>query len=127
MSELVQWGTVLAIFICCLGLLGLVAFAAERREKEISIRKILGASIANIVTLLSKDFIKLVFIAIIIAAPISWYAMQEWLNGFAYHVDMPWWVFVLSGVFALSITLLTIGVQGVKAAVANPMDALRNE
>jgi len=127
MSEMVQWGTLLAIFICGLGLLGLVAFAAERREKEIGIRKILGASIANIVTLLSKDFIKLVIIALILTVPISWYFLQKWLDSFAYHIDISWWVFVLSGLFALGISLLIIGVQGVKAAVANPMDSLRNE
>ena len=127
MSQLVQWGTGLAILICCLGLLGLIGFAADRRAKEISIRKILGASVPNIITLLSKEFILLVLIAFVIAAPISWYLMTQWLNDFAYHITMPWWAFLLSAIVAIGITVLTIAFQSVKAAVGNPVDTLRNE
>ncbi len=127
MSQLVQWGTGLAILICCLGLLGLIGFAADRRAKEISIRKILGASVPNIITLLSKEFILLVLIAFVIAAPISWYLMTQWLNDFAYHITMPWWAFLLSAIVAIGITVLTIAFQSVKAAVGNPVDTLRSE
>lgn len=127
MSQLVQWGTGLAVLICCLGLLGLIGFAVDRRAKEISIRKILGASVTNIVTLLSKDFVRLILIAFVVAVPLSWYVMDQWLNNFAYHIAMPWWAFVLSAIVAIGITVLTIGFQSIKAAVGNPVDTLHNE
>ncbi len=117
----------LAIFIACLGLFGLAAFTAERRTKEIGIRKVLGASVSGVVTLLSKDFVKLVLIANLIAWPIAWYAMNRWLQDFAYRVNLSWWVFALAGGMALLIALLTVGTQAIKAALANPVEALRYE
>ncbi len=117
----------LSIFIACLGLFGLAAFATERRTKEIGIRKVLGASTANLVALLSKDFLKLVLIALIIAIPIAWYAMNGWLQDFAYAVEIDWWVFVIAGVLAILIAFLTVSFQSVKAALANPINSLKNE
>ncbi|MDB5242510.1 MAG: hypothetical protein JWP57_3135 [Spirosoma sp.] len=117
----------LAIFIACLGLFGLAAFTAEQRTKEIGVRKVLGASITSIVTLLSNDFLKLVLTAILIASPLGWYAMNRWLQGFAYKVDMEWWVFVGAGLLAVGIALLTVSYQSVKAALMNPVKSLRSE
>ncbi len=117
----------LAIFISCLGLLGLVAFAAERRTKEIGVRKVLGASVMNIVGLLSKDFIRLVIISAFIAFPIAWWAMGQWLERFAYRVDLSWWIFALAGLIAVLIALLTVSSQAIRAAVANPVKAIRTE
>jgi len=117
----------LAILISCLGLFGLAAFMAEQRTKEIGVRKVLGASVVSIVTLLSKDFLKLVLIAIVIASPIAWYAMHRWLQDFAYKIDIEWWVFALAGLLAVSIALLTVSVQSVKAALMNPVTSLRSE
>ncbi|MCI0696538.1 ABC transporter permease [candidate division KSB1 bacterium] len=117
----------LAIFIACLGLFGLAAFTAERRTKEIGIRKVLGASVSRIVTLLSKDFAKLVLLANLIAWPIAWYAMNRWLQDFAYRVHLSWWVFALAGGLALLIALLTVSTQAIRAALANPVEALRYE
>jgi putative ABC transport system permease protein len=118
---------VLAIIIACLGLFGLVAYAAEQRIKEIGIRKVLGASVRGIVQLLSKDFMLLVLIAFIIAAPVAWYFMNKWLGDFNYRVDINWWVFVLAGSIALVIALATISFQAIKAALANPVKNLRTE
>jgi putative ABC transport system permease protein len=117
----------LSILIACLGLFGLAAFMAEQRTKEIGIRKVLGASVPNIVQMLSKDFLKLVFISTVIAFPIAWWAMHKWLQDFAYRIDIEWWVFALAGVMALLIALLTVSFQAVKAAVANPVKSLRTE
>jgi putative ABC transport system permease protein len=117
----------LAIFIACLGLFGLATFTAQQRTKEIGIRKVLGASVASIVTLLSKDFIKLVFFSILIATPICWYAMNRWLNDFAYRVEIGPGVFIQAGLIAVVIALATISWQSVKAALANPIKSLRNE
>ncbi|WP_333483070.1 ABC transporter permease [Spirosoma telluris] len=117
----------MAIFIACLGLFGLAAFTAEQRTKEIGVRKVLGASVASIVTLLSKDFVKLVLIAIVISSPIAWYVMNQWLQGFAYKTDISWWVFALAGLLAVGIALLTVSVQSIKAALMNPMKSLRSE
>ncbi len=119
--------TALAILIACLGLFSLAAYAAEQRTKEIGIRKVLGASITTITTMLSTDFIRLVAIAILIAAPLAWFAMQQWLQGFAYRQDIQWWVFALAGVIALIISFATIGFQSIKAALANPVNSLRSE
>ncbi|SDT29923.1 putative ABC transport system permease protein [Mucilaginibacter mallensis] len=119
--------TVLAIAIACLGLFGLAAYAAEQRTKEIGIRKVLGASIPNIAGMLSKDFIKLVFIAIVISSPIAWYLMQKWLQDFAYRVNFHWWIIALAGVAAILIALITISFQSIKAAIANPVESLRSE
>ncbi len=117
----------IAIFISCLGLLGLSMFMAEIRTREIGVRKVLGATVGNVVTLLSKDFLKLVLIAILIASPIAWYAMDQWLEDFAYRTDIPWWVFVLAGITAILIALLTVSFQSVKAALMNPVKSLRSE
>jgi len=117
----------IAILISCLGLFGLATFTAEQRTKEIGVRKVLGASVASIVTLLSKDFLKLVLIAIVIASPIAWYAMNEWLADFAYKIDISWWVFALAGGMAVGIALLTVSLQSARAAMNNPVDSLRSE
>ena len=116
-----------AIFIACLGLLGLSLFATTQRTKEIGVRKVLGASIGNIVLLLSRDFIGLVLAAILIASPVAWFVMHKWLQDFAYRIDIEWWVFVLSGVLAVTIALATISYQAIRAAAANPVKALRSE
>jgi putative ABC transport system permease protein len=119
--------SVLAIFIGCLGLFGLAAFVAEQRTKEIGVRKVLGASVNGIVHLLSKDFIKLVFIAFIIAAPIAWWAMNQWLQDFVYRVTISWWIFLAAAFIALSIALITVSFQAIKAALTNPVKNLRAE
>ncbi len=118
---------VLAILIACLGLFGLVTYAAEQRTKEIGIRKVLGANVANIVTMISKDFLKLVLIASIIAFPLAWWVMNKWLQDFAYRVNIGWWIFVLAAVIAVLIALITISFQSIKAAIANPVKSLRTE
>jgi putative ABC transport system permease protein len=117
----------LAIFVCCLGLLGLAMFTAEQRTKEFGIRKVLGAKVTTLFTLLSKDFIILVLIAFLIASPLAWWAMNEWLKNFAYHIALQWWVFLLAGVLALAIALLTVSFQAIKVAMANPVKSLRTE
>ncbi|SHN20678.1 ABC transporter permease [Mucilaginibacter sp. OK098] len=117
----------LAIFISCLGLLGLAMFTAEQRVKEIGIRKILGASVRSLFTLLSSEFLVLVIIALLIASPIAWYAMNKWLQGFAYHTPVQWWVFVLSGGLIILIALATVSFQAIKAALINPIKSLRSE
>ncbi len=126
-SKLSRYFAFLAIFISCLGLFGLVTFTAEQRIKEIGIRKVLGASVSGIVRMLSKDFLKLVIIAALIAFPIAWWAMNQWLQDFAYRVDIGWWAFVVAGVAALLIALVTVSFQAIKAAVANPAKSLRTE
>ncbi len=125
--ELFTIFSLLAIFISCLGLLGLATYTAESRTKEIGIRKVLGAGVSNIVGLLSKDFIKLVLIAIIIATPIAWYAMNLWLQDFAFRVDVSWWVFALAGMLAVLVALFTVSFQSVKAALMNPVNSLKND
>ncbi|XHR97885.1 FtsX-like permease family protein [Mucilaginibacter sp. UC70_90] len=119
--------TSLTIVIACLGLFGLAAYAAEQRTKEIGIRKVLGANVSVIVGMLSKDFIKLVMIAIVIAIPVAWVAMQQWLQGFAYRQNIQWWVVVLAAVLAVFIAFVTISFQSIKAALANPVRSLKNE
>ncbi len=119
--------TLIAILIACLGLFGLAAFSAEQRTKEIGIRKVLGASAANLTTLLSKEFIRLIIIAILIASPIAWFAMNKWLQGFAYKIHITWWMFALAGFLAIFIALVTVSFQAIKAAVANPVKSLRAE
>ena len=119
--------SLLAIFIACLGLLGLSAFTAEQRTKEIGIRKVLGASISGITKLLTTDFLKLVIISIIIATPIAWWLMNKWLIDFAYRIQISWWVFLVAGIISILIALITISFQAIKAAVANPVKSLRSE
>lgn len=118
---------VFAIFIACLGLFGLVTYAAEQRTKEIGIRKVLGAGIAGIVAMLSRDFARLVLIASVIAFPVAWWTMNKWLEDFAYRVNIGWWVFVASGSIAMLIALITVSIQAIKAALANPVKSLRTE
>ncbi|HEV2479790.1 MAG TPA: ABC transporter permease [Puia sp.] len=117
----------LAIFVCCLGLLGLAMFTAEQRTKEFGIRKVLGAKVTTLFTLLSKDFIILVLIAFLVASPLAWWAMNAWLKNFAYHISLQWWVFVLAGVVAMAIALITVSFQALKVAMANPVKSLRTE
>jgi len=119
--------TILAIVIACLGLFGLISFMAVQRTKEIGIRKTLGASVQSIVRLLSGDFLMLVIIAFILASPAAWYFMNQWLQDFAYRIQIDWWIFLLAGTIAVRIALLTISTQAVKAAIANPVKALRSE
>ena len=118
---------ILAIVIACLGLFALSAFMAEQRSKEIGIRKVLGASVSGITKLLSFDFIKLVALAILIASPIAWWAMNKWLQGFAYHEPVHWWIFASAGLVAILIALITVSFQSIKAAIANPVKSLRSE
>jgi putative ABC transport system permease protein len=127
LKTLLSLFTGIAIFVGCLGLFGLAAYSAERRRKEIGIRKVLGASINGLVVLLSKDFLKLVLISLIIASPIAWYFMSEWLQDFAYRIDISWWMFALAGGLAILIALFTVGLQAIKAAVANPVESIRVE
>ena len=118
---------VLGIIIACLGLFGLATFAAQQRIKEIGIRKTLGATVEGIVVLLSKDFIKLVMLALVIATPVAWYFMDKWLQDFAYRIDMPWWIFIVAGVIAILIAVVTISSQAVRAAMTSPARSLRSE
>lgn len=117
----------LTIFISCLGLFGLAAFMAEKRIKEIGVRKVLGASVASITGLLSADFVKLVIISIFIASPIAWLVMNKWLQGYDYHISIPFWIFIIAGSAALLIALVTVSFQSIKAASANPVTSLRSE
>ena len=117
----------LAIFISCLGLLGLAAHAAQRRTKEIGVRKVLGASVMGITGLLAKDFLKLVIISFVVATPIAWWMMSRWLADFAYRIEMQWWMFVVAGMGAVTIAFLTVSFQSVRAALANPVKSLRSE
>jgi putative ABC transport system permease protein len=119
--------TSLAIIIACLGLFGLAAYAAEQRTKEIGIRKVLGANVSTIVNMLSKDFIRLVIISILIASPLAWWAMHSWLQGFAYKQNIQWWVPAISGLGAIIIAFITISFQSVKAALTNPVKSLKSE
>jgi len=126
-SSIIGWAGAISVFLACLGLFGLAALAAINRTKEIGIRKVLGASLAGIVTLLSKDFLKLVVIALIIATPLAWYFMNKWLQDFAYRISIGWWVFIAAGLLAIVIAFITIGFQAVKAGIANPVKSLRTE
>ena len=117
----------LTIFVACLGLFGLATFTAAQRVKEIGIRKVLGADVTGLVALLSKDFLKLVGIAFLVAAPVAWWAMNRWLQDFAYRITMSWWIFAGAAFLSLLVALLTIGSQALKAAMANPVKSLRSE
>ncbi|MEO6491176.1 MAG: FtsX-like permease family protein [Ferruginibacter sp.] len=127
LADIVKYFTLIAILISCLGLFGLATFSAEQRIKEIGIRKVMGASVPGIVALLSKDFLKLVAIAMVIASPIAWYIMNKWLQDFAYRVTIGWWVFVVASVVAMLIALITVSFQAIKAAIDNPVKSLRTE
>ena len=117
----------LAVFISCLGLLGLTMFTAEQRVKEIGIRKVLGATAASLFSLLASEFLGLVILAMLIASPIAWYAMNQWLQGYAYHTKIEWWIFLASGFAAVLISFITVSFQAARAALANPVKSLRSE
>lgn len=119
--------TAIAIFVGCLGLFGLAAYTAERRKKEVGIRKVLGVSTQGVVLLLSKDFIKLVIISLLIASPVAWYFMNKWLQDFAYRIHISWWIFIITAILALSIAFITVSFQAIKAALANPVKSLRTD
>jgi putative ABC transport system permease protein len=124
---LISLFAIVAVVISCSGIFALSAIAAQQRTKEIGVRKVLGASVSNVVTLLSRDFIKLVLIAIVFATPLAWYSMDSWLQDFAYRIGLDWWIFTLAGVLAIAIAFITIGAQAVKAALNNPIKSLRND
>lgn len=126
-AKLTATFSALAIFIACLGLFGLVAYAVVQRRKEIGVRKVLGASISSINTLISKEFLQLVILAFIIASPIAWWAMNNWLDSFTYRIKMDWWMFILVGIIATLIALITVSLLAIRAARANPVDSLRDE
>ncbi len=126
-SSLLSWATGLAVFISCLGLLGLVIYTTTQRTKEIGVRKILGASISQIVAMISKDFIRLVLLAFVIATPLAWVGMHKWLENFAYRTSISWWIFLVSGCVMIAFALITLGFQTIKAALANPVKSLRTE
>ena len=126
-ARLLSTFSTIAILLACLGLFGMTALITVKRTKEIGIRKVLGATIGSITLLLSVDFIKIVLIAIIISVPVAWYASERWLNTFAYRIDLPVWIFILAGIFAIGIALVTVSYQSVKAALTNPVNSLRNE
>jgi ABC-type antimicrobial peptide transport system permease subunit len=127
LSQLYKIFAAIAIFLSCLGLYGLASFMAVQRIKEVGIRKVLGATISNIVYLFSKEFIILIAIAFAIAAPIAWYYMHQWLQDYAYRINISWWIFVAGGVASILIALVTISFQAIKAAIANPVKSLRRE
>jgi putative ABC transport system permease protein len=127
LSKIVQYASFLSIFIACMGLFGLATLVVVRRTKEIGIRKVLGANVRNVVLLVSKDFVLLVLIASLIAFPLAWWALQKWLQDFAYKIGIPWWLFVLSALIALVVAIVTVSVQAIKAALMNPVKSLRTE
>ncbi|MBA3673886.1 MAG: FtsX-like permease family protein, partial [Chitinophagaceae bacterium] len=127
LSRVINIAASLGIFIACLGILGLISIIIQQRVKEIGIRKVLGASVGNIVFLFSKGVLQLVFIALIIAFPVAWWAMNNWLQDFAYRISIQWWVFVVAAVISLLIALITISSQAIKAAMSNPVKSLRTE
>jgi putative ABC transport system permease protein len=126
-SKLSRVFSVLAILISCLGLFGLAAYTAERRTKEIGVRKVLGATVSGVAVLLSGDFLKLVCLACLVAFPLAWWMMNSWLQNFQYRVAISWWIFLIAAILALLIAVLTISFQAVKAALANPIKSLRTE
>jgi putative ABC transport system permease protein len=126
-SSIAGWAGSISIFLACLGLFGLAALAAVNRTKEIGIRKVMGASVTQVAGLLSKDFVKLIAVALLIASPLAWYFMNNWLQSYAWHIDITWWVFALTGLFAMLVAVTTISIQAVKAALANPVNSLRTE
>jgi len=127
LQDLFRTFSLLTMLLATMGIFGLIVHTLGLRVKEIGIRKVLGASVAGIVGLLSKDFVKLVCLAIVIASPIAWWAMNNWLDDFAYRIEVEWWVFVLTGLAAVAIALLTVSWQAIRAAMANPVDSLRDE
>jgi putative ABC transport system permease protein len=126
-QKIFRSGAMFAIFISCLGLFGLVLSSTEQRRKEIGIRRVNGANIGEIMLMLNKDFIKWVLLAFLVASPAAWYLMKKWLENFAYKTTLSWWIFLLAGVMALAIGLLTVSWQSWRTAARNPVDALRYE
>lgn len=126
-QTILSWIALASVFIACLGLFGLATYSAEQRLKEIGMRKVLGADVVSLISLLSKDFVKLVFVACCIAFPIAWWGASRWLEEYAYHVEVTWWVYALAGVMAIGVALLTVSYQAIKAAVVNPVKILRSE
>ena len=127
LGKIMNLFSAIAIVLACLGLFGLSSYAAQQRTKEIGVRKVLGASIFNLWTLLSKDFVVLVIISFLIATPVAWYLMHSWLLNYEYRTEISWWIFAAAGLGALFITLLTVSSQALKAALANPVKSLRSE
>jgi len=121
------FSAILTIFISCIGLFGLSVLAAEKRTKEIGIRKVLGASVQGVVTILSKDFLKLVIVSLLVAIPLSWIAANKWLENYPYRISLSWWMFAGAGMLVVLIALVTVSFQAIKAAVANPAKSLRTE
>jgi putative ABC transport system permease protein len=126
-QKIISTATALSILICCLGLFGLAHLAAQRRIKEIGIRKVLGATVTGIASLLTREFLKLVLISLIVASPLAWWVMNNWLQDFAYRINIGWWMFLLAGLGAVFIATITVSFQAIKAAVANPVKSLRSE
>jgi ABC-type antimicrobial peptide transport system permease subunit len=126
-SKLANIFAFLAIFISCLGLFGLATFTAEQRTKEIGVRKVLGASSASIIKLLSVNFLKPIILAFLIAFPLAWYAMNNWLQQYAYKIDIDWWMFILAALLTICIAFVTVSYQSIKAAISNPVKSLRTE
>jgi ABC-type antimicrobial peptide transport system permease subunit len=126
-GKLASFFAALAIFICCLGVFGMASFTAEQRTKEIGIRKVLGATVLNLWQLLSKDFVRLIIFSLVIAVPLAYYFMNNWLQNYEYRTELSWWIFAVAGVGALLVTLLTVSFQSIKAAIANPVASLRSE
>jgi putative ABC transport system permease protein len=127
MNSLLRIFAILTIFVACLGLFGLVTFTTEQRFKEIGIRKVLGSSVPQIVGLLSKDFLKLIVVSFLIAFPLGYYAMQNWLQDFEYRTELQWWVFVVAGLITVLIAFITISYRSIQAALMNPVKSLKTE
>ncbi len=127
MGQVFRFFSVLAILIACLGLLGLSAYTVESRTKEIGIRKVLGATVTGIVTLVSSRFFALILVGFAVATPLTWYGMNKWLANFAYKINIEWWVFAITGILVVLIAALAVGFHTLKAALANPVNSLRNE
>ena len=126
-KQMMLFGAILTIFISCIGLFGLSVLSAEKRTKEIGIRKVLGASVSGVVSILSKDFLKLVVIALLIAIPLAWLAANKWLQNYPYRITLSWWMFAVAGLLVVFIALATVSSQAIKAAIANPAKSLRTE
>ena len=124
---IITFAAVLTIFISCIGLFGLTKLSVQKRQKEIGVRKVLGATVMQVSALISKNFITLVLISFLVAVPAAWYAADRWLQNFAYRIDMSWWVFAFALVITITIALLTVGFQAIKSAIANPVKSLRTE
>jgi putative ABC transport system permease protein len=126
-QTILSWVAMASVFIACLGLFGLATFSAEQRLKEIGMRKVLGANVVSLISLLSKDFVKLVFIACCVAFPIAWWGAGRWLEEYAYHIEITWWIFALAGIMAIGIALVTVSYQAIKTALISPVTILKSE